>query len=218
MSALSKPSAAGSSIRAPRAEQTRQKLLDAGVFLFAQDGYNATSTRQIETQAGVQRNLMSYHFGSKEAFWKECMRRLFKRMTTKLEPAVTQSRDIEPAERIRFLIRQFVRASAANPEINRIMFDEGRRNDWRLAWIVENYGRDFYQAVSQVYEQGRRENAVAHIPLIQFYYILVSSASIFSMAPECLLLSGEDPHSDTMVDAQADAIATLLTGSHQDSG
>jgi AcrR family transcriptional regulator len=194
-----------------RAGETRRKLLDAGTFLFAQHGYEATSTRQIETHAGVQRNLMGYHFGSKEEVWKACMSRLFARMVSALRPAMVQSRDIEPVERIRFLIRQFIRASAATPEINRIMFDEGRSNDWRLEWIVEHYVRDFFGTVTELFEAGRRHHVIPDLSPIQFYYLLVGSASMFSMAPECRLLSGRDPAEDAMVDAQADAIAALLT-------
>ncbi len=194
-----------------RAGQTRRKLVDAGTFLFSQHGYEATSTRQIETYAGVQRNLMSYHFGSKEEFWKACVSRLFEHMVSALRPATVQSRDIEPVERIRFLIRQFIRASAATPEINRIMFDEGRCNDWRLEWIVEHYVRDFFGSVTELFEEGRRHHVIPDLSPIQFYYLLVGSASIFSMAPECRLLSGRDPNEDAMVNAQADAIAALLT-------
>jgi AcrR family transcriptional regulator len=53
-----------------KAEKTREDLLIAGIQLFSEQGYEATSTRQVEALAGAQRNLMSYHFGSKERFWK----------------------------------------------------------------------------------------------------------------------------------------------------
>lgn len=193
-----------------KAEHTRHKLLQAGIELFSTDGYDATSTRRVEAHAAVQRNLINYHFGNKEEFWKACVGELFERANALLVPAFRQARDIEPAERIRFLIRQFVRASAAHPQIMRVMFDEGRRNDWRLAWLVEHFTRNFYIAVSKLVAEGCETGIVAPLSTTQFYYALVSSAAIFAMAPECRLLSGEDPYADAMVDAQADAIAALL--------
>jgi hypothetical protein len=43
-----------------------------------------------------------------------------------------------------------------------------------------------------------------------FYYLLISGASMFAMGPECVLLSGQDPQTDEMIDAHADALAHLL--------
>ena len=51
-----------------KARATQERLLDAGVELFALHGYDGASTRMIETAAGVKRNLISYHFDSKEEF------------------------------------------------------------------------------------------------------------------------------------------------------
>ena len=198
-----------------KSEITRQKLIEAGIRLFSGNGYEATSTRQVQTAAGVQRNLITYHFGSKEAFWKACAGELFGKIVGTITPAITRARDIEPGERIRFLVRQFVRASAAHPEIARIMFDEGRSDSWRLRWIIDNYVRGFYQTVAELHEQGSREGAIPDVSVTQFYYALVGSAAVFAMAPECRELTGEDPLADEFVNVQADAVATLLTRSKQ---
>ena len=195
-----------------KSEATRQKLIESGIRLFSENGYEATSTRQVQAAAGVQRNLITYHFGSKEAFWKACVTALFDRIGAAMGPAMSQARDIDPSERIRFLIRQFVRASAAHPEITRIMFDEGRSDGWRLGWIIDEYVQDFFRLVADLHAQGTREKVVPAISVVQFYYALVGSAAVFAMAPECRRLTGEDPFSETFIDAQADAVARLLTG------
>ncbi len=194
-----------------KTEQTREKLLEAGIYLFSQQGYDGTSTRQIEARAEVQRNLMTYHFGSKEEFWKACVAQLYGRMRSILGPAIVQSKDIEPGERVRFLIRRYVRASAEVPEIARIMFDEGRCNGWRLKWLVENYSGAFFETVSTLFADGRKRHVVPDIPLTHFYYLLVGSASMFSMTAECELLTGQNATDEAMVDAHAETMARLLT-------
>jgi AcrR family transcriptional regulator len=209
------PAEAATSTLSRKSEITREKLIEAGIRLFSENGYEATSTRQVQTAAGVQRNLITYHFGSKEAFWKACAAELFGKINGAITPAMTQARDVEPGERLRFLIRQFVRASAANPEITRIMFDEGRTDSWRLSWLIDNYVRRFYQTVAELHEQGSREGTIPAVSVIQFYYALVGSAAVFAMAPECRQLTGEDPLSDAFVDAQADAVATMMTRINQ---
>jgi AcrR family transcriptional regulator len=46
--------------------ETKQKILDAAERLVAEQGYAATSLRQIIAQAGVNLASVHYHFGSKE--------------------------------------------------------------------------------------------------------------------------------------------------------
>ncbi len=193
-----------------KSRATRQKLLEAGIRLFAAQGYDTASTRMIETAAGVKRNLISYHFESKEAFWKACTDELFQRMTSDLLDATALARDIEPVERLRFFIRRYVRLAAKYPEIHRIMLDEGKRNDWRLKWIVDNYARVFYARVERMVAEADALGVSPGIDTPHFYYLLISGAAIFAMGPECELLSGQDPQTDAMIDAHADALANLL--------
>lgn len=196
--------------KSEKSKQTRQKLLEAGGHLFSTYGYNATTTRNVEIHAEVQRNLIAYHFGSKEAFWKACVSQIFDRFGNIMQPVLNQARDIEPGERIRFVIRKFVRASAVYPQVMCFMFDEGRCADWRLSWIVDRYTREFHRTIGELLEDSQANGAINELSHMQFYYLLVSSGAMFSMAPEYRLLSSEEPCNDAIVDAQADAIAQLL--------
>ena len=208
--AVTKSSVAYPDSKSEKSRRTQQKLVEAGIDLFSTYGYDATTTRNVELRANVQRNLISYHFGSKEAFWKACMTKLFGRFYELLLPALSQAKDIEPSERTRFLIRQSVRASAAHPEVMRIMFDEGRCDDWRLEWIVERYTRELFSAVKELLDDGQACGALPALTHLQFYYLLVSSGAMFAMAPEYRLLSGKNSCEEANIDAQAEAIAQLL--------
>jgi len=47
-------------------ERTRQNLLDAAYREFSHSGYHAASVEKICTRAGVSKQILSHHFGSKE--------------------------------------------------------------------------------------------------------------------------------------------------------
>lgn len=57
--------------RPPRskARDTRQSLIDAGLELFARDGFHGTSLRDIAQAVGVRESAMYNHFASKEALF-----------------------------------------------------------------------------------------------------------------------------------------------------
>jgi AcrR family transcriptional regulator len=54
---------------------TRQKILDAAERLISEQGYAATSLRQIISEAGVNLAAVHYHFGSKEGLLDELVMR-----------------------------------------------------------------------------------------------------------------------------------------------
>lgn len=52
---------------------TKTKLIKAGIKLFAQYGYAATSTRMIASEAGVNLSAISFHFNNKECLYVACL-------------------------------------------------------------------------------------------------------------------------------------------------
>jgi AcrR family transcriptional regulator len=50
-----------------RVLETKDRILDAAEKLFAEHGFNATSLRQITTEAGVNLAAVNYHFQSKDS-------------------------------------------------------------------------------------------------------------------------------------------------------
>ena len=53
-----------------RHTDTRERLLDAAEYLFAQRGVDATSLRHITVEAAANLASVNYHFGSKEALFR----------------------------------------------------------------------------------------------------------------------------------------------------
>lgn len=61
--------------RTVAAKTTPSKLLDAAEHLFARQGYEGTSIREITTAAGVRLALAHYHFASKEDLFRAVLAR-----------------------------------------------------------------------------------------------------------------------------------------------
>lgn len=54
-----------------------QELIQKGVELFSEKGFNSVSVREITSAAGVSPGLLIHHFKSKEAFIKACIDEVF---------------------------------------------------------------------------------------------------------------------------------------------
>src|SRR5690606_17858591 len=53
-------------------EKTRDALVQAGLALFGEKGFAATSTREIAARAKANIGSIAYHFGGKEALRDAC--------------------------------------------------------------------------------------------------------------------------------------------------
>jgi len=69
------------------AHHTKNDILDAAEYLFAEQGFTQTSMREITTRAQVNLASVNYHFGSK----KNLIQAVFKRYFDKLMPDIEKS-------------------------------------------------------------------------------------------------------------------------------
>ncbi|MEM7754762.1 MAG: CerR family C-terminal domain-containing protein [Planctomycetota bacterium] len=54
----------------------RSHLVDVALHLFAKRGYTQTSLREIADRAGVSHSSIQYHFGTKDALYRETLKRI----------------------------------------------------------------------------------------------------------------------------------------------
>jgi AcrR family transcriptional regulator len=90
----------------------RQRVLDAAVDLFAQQGYDGTSVTQVITRAGVAKGGFYHHFVSKEALLYEVYGDLISRQLAAADEIIRQGRPV--AETLRALIHDLVTTTAAS--------------------------------------------------------------------------------------------------------
>ena len=65
-------------------QDTRARLLEAAVGLFAERGFHGTGVREIALRAGVNVASANYHFGSKEELYLEVLRGHFAAVRARL--------------------------------------------------------------------------------------------------------------------------------------
>jgi len=195
--------------RAQQRENTRSQIMDVAARMFADRGFRATSTREIAARARTNQGLITYHFKSKLELWKAAVGRIFERLAAPLGPLVPPRDPDEGRARAREGVRQFVRFAAANPELFRLMVEEGKHSDARMRWLVDTRLKPLYEAFVEVmaaHAPGFDRSLVPHV-----YYALAGAGSLmFAVAPECRRLTGLDPEDERTIDAHAEFVARLL--------
>ena len=199
-------------VRRRPAADARAKILEAGLAVFADEGFVGTTTREIAGRAGVNLGLIKYYFGSKDALWRAVVDRVFEELGKELGDVAGEAG--RGKEAVADLVRRAIRFMARNPAFVRLMNDECKRNSARMRWLVDRHGRGLYQTITTLFSVLKREGRAADIPDIHAYYMFVGAAGmLFSQAPECRRLVGKDPTKDArLIDAHAEAVVKLFLG------
>ncbi len=80
--------------------ETKERILEAACGLFAQQGFEGTSTRQVGTAADANIGTIAYHFGGKEGLYHAALGRMYERILAIESPAP----DGSPEDRIRAVV------------------------------------------------------------------------------------------------------------------
>jgi AcrR family transcriptional regulator len=98
--------------RLQRGQETRRKLIEAGVRLFGARGYEDVTTRDLATAAGCNQAAILYHFGGKEQVYRAVAEQVAERVRARLLPSLpslTECRQPDAAERLAGVLRTLCR-------------------------------------------------------------------------------------------------------------
>ncbi len=102
------------------AEVTRKALIEAGLQLFGEKGYEAVSTREIADTAAANIGSIAYHFGGKPGLRLACARHVMDRLRMIVGPMFTGAlpplTPIAAQQALEMQVEQFGRFIAASAE------------------------------------------------------------------------------------------------------
>ena len=193
---------------------TRERILEAALECFSELGYDGATTREIAGRAGVNLGLIKYYFDGKERLWREAVTRSFDELGAGLAEALVEAGAFDDRERLRLLMRRYIRWVAHHPEFIRLMHDEGKRDSPRMRWLVDRHVRPLFETTLAALRSGQELGVLpADIDPLHFHYILIGAvALVFHQAPECRRLTRNEPSDDAFIEAHADAVTHLFLG------
>jgi TetR/AcrR family transcriptional regulator len=191
---------------------SRERILDASLVEFAKHGYEGATTASVARRIGVTQPLIHYHFGSKEALWRAAVELAFSQMAGLLEDMDEESHGGDPRQRMREIVRRFVRFSAKHPEVSRLIIAESAVPGPRLEWMTEKHLRPLIRRVEQNFRAGRDAGIVKDLSLESLIFVFLGALPhFFDGAPLIGLLWGIDPADEEHVEKYADTLIEVLT-------
>ena len=197
--------------RSPPKGDSRARIIAAAREAFSTMGFEGASLRSVAKEAGVQHQLATYYFKTKEELWMAVMDELAIGFFERLGKRIRGLDGVDAATKLRLVVREFVKYSAENPQLHRLMTMEGRRESERLAWLIGRHVSRFFAISTKLIREAQALGVVRLGDPGQLHYCAIGIATAaFSLAPEYKLVTGNDPFTRPHVEEIADLVCDFL--------
>lgn len=172
-----------------RSIATIQGIINQAIPLFAQNGYESTSTHAIAAAAGVNQGLIAYHFGSKENLWKAAIDHAVGTFRNRLcdEALSISANDFEAY--FKLILGFYVKWASESQDVTRILIELNKSDNELRRWYVERHIRPIYQFLVHLIVEGQRLGFIREHPPESIYYLLITSNMVFTLSREAKQLA-----------------------------
>lgn len=190
---------------------TQQKLLDAAIEAFSENGFKGTSTRDIAARAGVHHPLITYHFKNKDQLWRAAADRIFSGFAQALAKSFEENRDMNAKDRMAKMIRAYVHYAKNQPALHKVMVQEASYANPRLDWLIDTHLKPLFEATfGMLVELQKLGVAPQGNPALLFNMIRLSSGGLLALGNELKASSDIDIDSTETLDEIADLIVRIF--------
>ena len=192
-------------------ERTRQELLRVACEEFADKGLAGARVDEIARRAGINKQAIYYHFGSKDNLFREALEDRFGRFRERDRNLDVDARP--PEEALAILIESTFDDLRASPDLVGMIIDENRQKGVHLDHErMQAINRPLLDAIGRVLSRGEQEGVFrSGIDADQFYFSMMSLVGFtFSHVYTLSAVVGRDLGSDSAIRERRTHIVDLL--------
>jgi len=156
---------------------TRDALLAAGTEAFAAHGFGGARVDQIAASAGVNKAMISYHFGGKAGLHRAILEASLGALAERL--ARTRKERLSADARLRSFVEAFVETVESQPFLPQMLMREVIGGGQRLDAVVAPYFLQLAATVRGIVAQGVREGTFRRVDPILTHLTIVGSLVFF---------------------------------------
>ncbi|MBI5060641.1 TetR/AcrR family transcriptional regulator [candidate division KSB1 bacterium] len=182
-------------LRPPEPGSPRGRILSAARRLFAEQGLEATSTREIADAAEVNLAMIHYYFGSKEQLYRRTIAGMILELFQQVADSIQA--ELPPAQRLMQFPLLIMKAMRDSPTTAAIMRREIANGAPQVREVVRSLGelgpQGFAQVFAALYHEAVASGEVRSLPVdaVREFVISLAYSSVF-MGPLFQLIPREN--------------------------
>jgi AcrR family transcriptional regulator len=147
---------------------TKQKIIDAAVFLFNTKGYNGASVRDIAAKAGVNVANISYYFSGKQGLLEYLVTDFLEGYIGILERAFEMQSILSPKEMLLMVVRDILRYQSEKRQLTRFFYREISLDSMLIREVMTTYFmRERYYFLT-IIQNGIKQGEFRKVPFSVF--------------------------------------------------
>ena len=135
-----------------KSDKTKKAILKASETLFANQGFEKTTVRQIAKTAEVNVAVIFYHFKTKENLHQEIFENCFNKLNRNIKAALVLRRGAD--EKIKDIIAAFVTSLRQHKNIHQIILRETINRSKHLELIINKYIQKNHNMIEDTIKEG----------------------------------------------------------------
>ncbi|HXY41904.1 MAG TPA: TetR/AcrR family transcriptional regulator [Vicinamibacteria bacterium] len=155
---------------------TRQALLAAGGALFSEQGYDAVPIEEVAARAGVNKALISYHFGGKRGLYGAILASAFETLAGRLAAAEARARSAVAA--LHGVIAAFDEFRREHPEFPGLFMREVLSSG--VEPLAAPHLVSIIGTVRRIAARGAHEGSFRPVNPLLVHFALIGSLAFFS--------------------------------------
>jgi len=149
------------------AQDRRQQIMQVATGIFAQQGFQGTTTREIAGKAGVNEALLFRHFANKETLYWTVIETLCSARDRKRRVAAILKTGGSDLEVFTAIAREFLVRTPRDTELTRLLWFTALENHTLSDRFFRTYVSVYYDALARYIQQRIRQGAFREIdPLL----------------------------------------------------
>ncbi len=161
---------------------TREALMSVATDLFADQGFDGTSVEQITAGAGVNKAMISYHFGGKRRLYNEILSATFSEAHRRFH-AIRES-DAPADKRLRDFIQTFADLATLSPALPTMVLREALSGGLHIDAKLLPQFLEIFRLVQEIIDQGIEEGTFSAVnPYLTHVSLLGSLVFFFALKP-----------------------------------
>jgi AcrR family transcriptional regulator len=187
--------------------ESKAKILEAAIPLFAEAGFNGVSMRSLATEVGLNPATLYHHFQDKHTLYMAAMSFAFARRAETLSVAL--SAEATPEERLKKFAEDFCRLIHDDPDFNKLIQREILAGDnKRLQLVARQVFYEFFTSLRSLCDE-LAPGFDSHMLVISIVGLVVYH---YQIAPLRQHLLGRSPAHDFPEEVATHVVRLLLGG------
>ena len=158
-------------------DDSRQRIFAAAAAEFAAHGFAGASVDRIADQAGFNKAMIYYHFGSKAALYRDILREMFEAVGAAVSGAAAAP--LPPADKIRQFIAAFADEAEARPHFPPIWFREVAEGGTHLDDATLGVMSGILRTLGAIVEEGVRARAFTPVSTLLVHAGIVAPLLLY---------------------------------------